>query len=143
MKYLLAALLLFGCSLSIEAADTPAKKKAPAKAKTETKEQLPSAEAIATAKTLTPSQKTKLMDIINQGDDAALQSLPGIGPAKAKNIVKARPVASPADLVLVDGIGEATLAEIVAHAKAGFPVAKAQTSEAKKKSAPKKKAKKE
>ncbi|MEN3943978.1 helix-hairpin-helix domain-containing protein [Prosthecobacter sp. SYSU 5D2] len=143
MKYLFAALLLFGCSFSIEAAETPAKKKAPAKAKAETKVEVPSAEAVATAKTLTPSQKTKLMDIINKGDDAALQSLPGIGPAKAQNIVKARPVATPADLVLVDGIGEATLAEIVAHAKAGFPVAEAKTPEAKKKSAAKKKAKKE
>ena len=129
MKYLFAALLFAGLSLSLHAAETPAAKKAPAKA--EAQEKVPSPEAMAIVKALTPSQKTKLMDLINAGNDEALQSLPGIGPAKAKAIAKARPFASPVDLVKVDGIGDATLAEIVAHAKAGFPVEEKKKSPAK------------
>lgn len=121
MKYLLASLLLTGFAFPLQAAEAPAKK-APA-AKAEAKEKAPSAEAVATAKTLTAPQKTKLLDILNKGDDKALQSLPGIGDVRAKSIVAARPIADPVDLVKVDGIGDATLAEIVAHAKAGFPVA--------------------
>lgn len=119
MKYLLVVLLLVGYTLPGHAAEATVKKKAPVK--TEAKEETPSAEAVAIAKTLTPSQKSKLLELINKGDDAALQSLPGIGPAKAKGIVKARPFATPAELVKVTGIGEETLADIVAHAKAGFP----------------------
>lgn len=120
MKYLFAVLVLVGMSFSVQAAEAPAKKKAPAKA--EAKVEAPSAKAQAVAKTLTPLQKTKLLDLLNKGDNKALQSLPGIGETRAKNIVKARPIADPVDLVKVDGIGDATLAEIVAHAKAGFPV---------------------
>jgi len=137
MKYLLAVLLLVGFSLTAPAAETPAKKKAPTKA--EAKEKEPSTEAVATAKTLTPSQKTKLLDLLNKGDEAALESLPGIGPSRAKSIVKARPFSDPVDLVKVEGIGDVTLAEIVAHAKAGFPVEEKKKAEPKKKGAAKKK----
>ncbi len=127
MKYLFAVLLLLGMSFSVQAAEAPAKKKAAAKA--EAKVDAPSAKAQAVAKTLTPLQKTKLLDLLNKGDDKALQSLPGIGEARAKSIVKARPIADPVDLVKVDGIGDAILAEIVAHAKAGFPVEKKNEAE--------------
>jgi Holliday junction resolvasome RuvABC DNA-binding subunit len=131
MKFLLTVVLLVGCSFSTWAAETAPKKQA-ASAKVESKEKAPSAEAQAVAKTLTPTQKTKLLDLLNKGDAEALQTLPGIGPARAKEIVKSRPFENPVDLVKVDGIGDATLADIVAHAKAGFP-------EADKKEAPKKK----
>lgn len=134
MKYLFALLLAVACIYPAHAAEAPAKKKAATKA--ESKEKTPSPEAVAVAKTLTPTQKAKLLELINKGDDKALQTLPGIGPAKAKAITKARPIAEPVDLVKVDGIGDATLADIVAHAKAGFPV------EEKKDAEPKKKAKK-
>ncbi len=130
MKYLFAVLLLVGFSFSAQAAEAPAKKKA---ATAEAKVKEPSAEAVAAAKTLTPLQKTKLLDVINKGDDKAVESLPGIGPARAKAIMKARPFADPVDLVKVDGIGDATLKEIVAHAKAGFPVAEKAKAEPKKK----------
>lgn len=130
MKFLLAVVLLVGCSVSTWAAEAAPKKK-PA-AKVEAKEKAPSAEAQAVAKTLTPTQKTKLLDLLNKGDAEALQTLPGIGPARAKEIVKSRPFENAVDLVKVDGIGDATLTDIVAHAKAGFP-------EADKKEAPKKK----
>ena len=80
-------------------------------------------EAEAITKTLTPAQKTKLLEIINKGDDAALTSLPGVGSRRAAAIKKARPFASPADLTSVKGISTAGLTDIVAHAKAGFPAA--------------------
>lgn len=141
MKYLVTLLLLIGFSMPLSAADTPAKKKAPA-AKTETI----SAEAQAAAKSLTPTQKTKLLDILNKGDDKSIQTLPGIGATRAKLVVKGRPFAEPLDLLKVEGIGDATFARIVAHAKADFPEkpnkktsAKAEGEEAKKK-APAKKA---
>ena len=73
-------------------------------------------------KELTASQRTKLMDILNKGDEAALTSLPGVGPARAKAIVKARPLQDLEALLAVDGMGEATVADLVTHAKAGFPV---------------------
>lgn len=114
----------------MQAAEAPVKKKDATKA--EAKKDEPSDKALAVVKTLTPTQKTKLLDILNKGDEAALDSLPGIGPSRAKTIVKARPFADPVDLVKVDGIGDATLIEIVAHAKADFPVVE-------KKKAPKKK----
>ncbi|TDU66175.1 helix-hairpin-helix protein [Prosthecobacter fusiformis] len=127
MKSILIALLLSTFTFTLQAADAPAAKKGEAKEKTV------SEAAVATAKKLTPTEKTKLLELLNKGDDAALQSLPGIGPAKAKGIVKARPFSDPADLVKVNGIGDATLADIVAHAKAGYPVAEKKKTEAKKK----------
>lgn len=118
MKSLLALLLLFAVSLPA-ATEAPAKKKEAATEKAAKNE--PSEKAVATAKTLTPSQKSKLLELLNKGDETALQTLPGIGAARAKNIVKARPFADPVDLVKINGIGDATLEDIVAHAKAGFP----------------------
>jgi len=79
------------------------------------------AEAEELTKSLTAAQKTKLMDIVNKGDEAALTALPGIGATKATAIKKARPIAQPASLVDVEGIGTATLKGLVEHAKAGFP----------------------
>lgn len=119
IKFLLPLLLaLLVAPLSVTAAESEPKK---APAKTAAAEKTPSPEAVAMAKTLTPAQKSKLMELVNQGDDKALQSLPGIGPARAKAIIQARPFEQPTDLVKVNGIGDATLADIIAHAKAGFP----------------------
>jgi DNA uptake protein ComE-like DNA-binding protein len=95
----------------------PAAKKADKPAATATSKE----EAEAITKALTPAQKTKLLEIINKGDDAALTSLPGVGSRRAGAIKKARPFATPADLTSVKGIGTAGLTDIVAHAKAGFP----------------------
>lgn len=113
MKILLTLLLTTCISLSSHAAEKSKK--------SEDKAEEPSAKVLAIAKTLTPTQKTKLMDIINKGDEKVLMSLPGIGEVRAAAIKKARPVEEPADLVKIEGIGEATFADIVAHAKAGFP----------------------
>ena len=129
-------------------ADAPAKKKAPSKAtvteasKKKATAAAPdeaSAKAQALAKTLTPSQETKLLEIINKGDDKSLQSLPGIGETRAVAVKKARPLKEPVALMKLDGIGEGVFADIVAHAKAGFPEATKPEAPAKPKSSAKKK----
>lgn len=121
MKLIITCLLTLGLASFSIAAETPAKKKSSAKAKAEATSDAPSGKAQAAAKSLTPSQRTKLLDLLNQGDDKALQSLPGIGETRAAAIKKARPIKDPVDLVKVEGIGDETLSDIVAHAKAGFP----------------------
>jgi|GEM_PF-1176737 len=141
MKNIITALILFGLSSPLIAAESSTKKKA--SAKEEAKEETPSGKALAAAKSLTPAQRTKLLDLINTGDDKALLSLPGIGETRAAAIKKARPFTDPVDLVKVEGIGDVTLQEIVTHAKSGFPdsdkkeaPAKATTESAAKKKAP-------
>lgn len=49
---------------------------------------------------------------LNTADRAALESLPGVGPATANAIIAARPFKSVADLKRVDGIGDARFAEL-------------------------------
>jgi hypothetical protein len=54
-------------------------------------------------------------------------------------VKKARPLKEPVDLMKIDGIGEGVFADIVAHAKAGFPEATKPEAPAKPKSSAKKK----
>ncbi|MEZ5431626.1 MAG: helix-hairpin-helix domain-containing protein [Verrucomicrobiales bacterium] len=108
-------------------------KKAPTKGSSTKKETTKSAEnkdseggakmakAEAITKDLTSSANSKLMDIVNNGDEKALTSLPGVGAAKAAAIKKGRPFSSPAELINVEGVGPGILEGIVKHAKAGFP----------------------
>lgn len=108
-------------------------KKAPTKGSSAKKETTKSAEnkdsdggaemakAEAITKDLTSSANSKLMDIVNNGDEKALTSLPGVGAAKAAAIKKGRPFTSPAELINVEGVGTGILEGIVKHAKAGFP----------------------
>lgn len=65
---------------------------------------------------LSAGQKSKLMDLLNKGDDKALNDIPGVGPIKANHIKKARPLKSIDDLILVDGVGEKTFDEIITWA---------------------------
>ena len=116
----IAAGLFAGQVGAAEKKGSSSSKKAPA-AKPASSEDKPSAKSEAEAKSLTASQKTKLMGIVNEGDEKALMSLPGIGETKAAAVKKARPFKEPLDLLKVDGIGEGTFSEIIAHAKAGFP----------------------
>jgi DNA uptake protein ComE-like DNA-binding protein len=132
MKHILSIAIAALVAVSSFAAEAPTKKgssKSKAKAKTEaskpTTDDKPSAKASAAVASLTPSQKTKLMGILNDGDEKALTSLPRIGEVKAAAIKKARPIKDPLDLLKVEGIGDETVSEIVAHAKAGFPEATA------------------
>ena len=130
---LILAIAALTSNLTIAADPAPAKKGAKPEApkveaktdakKTEAPRPTAKEEAEAITKVLTPAQKTKLLEIINKGDEAALTSLPGVGERRAGAIKKARPFAAPSDLISVKGIGKAGLADIVAHAKAGFPVA--------------------
>lgn len=138
-------LLVLGLTLpSVGADSAPAKKKPGILGvfKKGDKDPKPSkTEAEELTKSLTPAQKTKLMDIVNKGDEAAITTLPGIGATRAAAIKKARPIAQPADLIEVEGIGMATLSGLVAHAKAGFPAPVATEKAAPKKEPAKPKAK--
>ncbi len=97
---------------------------------------------------LTAAQKKDLLELVNKGDDKALQTMPGVGETKAAAIKKARPVKSVEDLIMVDGIGEVTFDGIVKWTadgmKADAPAEKADEKKAEeKKPAPKKPATKE
>jgi len=116
MKRCLILLILSLLVMPVMAAEPQEKKESPAQ-----KPDKPSGRAQVAAKSLTPAQKTKLLTLLNQGDAEALQSLPGIGATRATAIIKARPILEPVDLVQVEGIGEETLVDIVAHVQAGFP----------------------
>ena len=48
-------------------------------------------------------------------------TIPNVGATRAAAIKKARPFADVTNVMKVEGIGDATFAEMVAHAKAGFP----------------------
>ena len=56
---------------------------------------------------------------VNTADAALLETLPGIGEAKAKKIMEYRsyygPITEAADLLKIDGIGESTLAKILPY----------------------------
>lgn len=132
------------CGLNLFAADAAPKKKAAKPKADAAQEAKPSAKTEALAKTLTPTQKAALLKLLNEGDDKALLAIPGVGETRATAIKKGRPFADVTDVLKVEGIGEGTFAEMVAHAKAGFPAEgekKAEsTGEAKKKAPAKKKA---
>ncbi len=49
---------------------------------------------------------------VNKATAAQLETLPGIGPATAKDIISGRPYNTPADLIKVKGIGEKTVEKI-------------------------------
>jgi DNA uptake protein ComE-like DNA-binding protein len=129
---------ILAVSFSLSAAAAPAKKKAAPKKAPAAEEAKPSAKVEAIAKTLTPSQKTKLLALLNDGDEKELQTIPGVGETRAAAIKKARPFADVTNVVKVEGIGDATFAEMVAHAKAGFP--QPEKKESKEEPAEKKKA---
>jgi DNA uptake protein ComE-like DNA-binding protein len=127
MKSIIALLTILVVSFSLSAAETAPKQKSPAK---------PSAKVEAVAKTLTAPQKTQLLTLLNDGDDAALMAIPGVGAVRAAAIKKGRPFADVINVLNVDGIGEGIFAGMVEYAKAGFtpPAKKA----AKAKATPKK-----
>ena len=133
----LVVLLLMG--VSIQAADT--KKKSPSKSKPDAAEaaKVP-AKIEAIAKSLTTTQRSKLLDLLNKGDDNSLIAIPGVGETRAEAIKKARPFNDVTDVAKVDGVGEGTFAEMVAHAKAGFPQPEKKEEPAKSKAPTKKKA---
>jgi len=62
---------------------------------------------------------------INTADQKALESLPGVGPATAKEIVQGRPYKSVDDLANVKGIGKSKLEKIKPLVTVGGPPAAA------------------
>jgi hypothetical protein len=101
MKTFVYLLSILAFSLSLSAAETAPKKKSPAKPKAPaTEEAKPSAKVEAIAKTLTASQKTKLLALLNDGDDAALTDDPQCWcETRAAAIKKARPFADVTNVV--------------------------------------------
>ena len=69
------------------------------------------------ASKLTSSQKFKLLDILNKGDKEAVMELPGIGKSRAVDVIKARPFNNVEDLILIKGIGQKSLTDIVTFGK--------------------------
>lgn len=86
----------------------PAKSAAPGKAAEPAKKaEKPAAESKASPK-LAPGQKVN----INTAGKDMLEALPGIGPAKAQDIIDGRPYNTPEDIMKVKGIKEGTFAKI-------------------------------
>ncbi|NKF23923.1 ComEA family DNA-binding protein [Solimonas marina] len=61
---------------------------------------------------------------INTADQKALEKLPGVGPAKAQEIIKHRPYKTKADIQKVDGIGPKTYKMIEPEITVGGPAKK-------------------
>lgn len=68
-------------------------------------------------KGLPASKKASFKKLLNSGKAEELTELPGVGDATAGAIIKARPFESAAHLILVNGIGESTFANIVKSLK--------------------------
>ena len=139
MKTYIAFLSLLVLSLSLAAAETTPDPKSPAKPKAPAAEAAkPSAKVEAAAKTLTAPQRDQLLSLLNNGDQAALMAIPGIGEVRAKAIQKVRPLADVTHVVNADGVGEGIFGQMVAYAKAGFQPPEKKAASTKKKSTPKK-----
>lgn len=66
---------------------------------------------------LTPAESAKLLTLLNQGSAEELADIPGIAKTRALSITKARPFKEVGDLLLLDGVGTATFAKVLAHGK--------------------------
>ena len=66
---------------------------------------------------LTPTQEDKLLMLLNEGTVEDLDAIPGIAATRADSIVSARPYASIHEIILVEGVGNATFEKILAHGK--------------------------
>jgi DNA uptake protein ComE-like DNA-binding protein len=132
MKQIPIVLLALALALSAQSAETSPKKS------TVEKSDKPAAKSVKPTETpaaLTPTQGTKLLELLNKGTDEELATLPGLGATRLAAVKKARPIKEVPDLLNVEGIGEATFNDIIAHAKAGFPTDKPAKSDAKPKKA--------
>ncbi|MFT5107112.1 MAG: DNA uptake protein ComE-like DNA-binding protein [Pseudoalteromonas tetraodonis] len=64
---------------------------------------------------LTPTQKTKLLAMLNDAKSSDLTKIDGIGESRSQAIKQARPIESVEDLRRVKGLGLKTLAEVIDH----------------------------
>jgi DNA uptake protein ComE-like DNA-binding protein len=71
----------------------------------------------AATESLSELEAIHLLDLLNQGDLAALTGIPGIAEQRALRIVAARPLKSLDDLSLLPGFGPATVNAILRHAR--------------------------
>lgn len=126
MKHLLTFLLCLTLTSGMANGQTasPPQEKATEQSETKKSKKIkePSAKSRALAESLSPLQNSRLLSILNRGDDNELSSLPGIGAGRAKAIKESRPYQVPIDLLRVAGIGDSTFAAIVDYAKADFKV---------------------
>jgi len=90
-------------------------------AKTPTKPKSKSTASTGSAATettsLTPTQEDKLLALLNEGTVEDLDAIPGIAATRADSIVSARPYASIHEIILVEGVGNATFEKILAFGK--------------------------
>ncbi len=77
-----------------------------------------------------PKAKSEKVNL-NTADSAALEDLPGVGPAHAKAIIAARPFKSVDDLERVKGLGKARIDALKDLVTTDAPAAKAGTAKAK------------
>ena len=66
---------------------------------------------------LTETQENKLLTLLNEGTVEDLDAIPGIASTRADSIVSARPYGSVHEIILVDGVGNATFEKILAYGK--------------------------
>jgi competence ComEA-like helix-hairpin-helix protein len=79
----------------------------------------------STTKATTPITGGKVD--LNTATAAELEEIPGIGPARAAEIVKARPFKSMAEVKAIKGISSSVFAELLLHATVGEVVTKTTT----------------
>jgi DNA uptake protein ComE-like DNA-binding protein len=102
----------------LAAAETPAKTSTKSKTKAKTTAPTsPSGSAKSEETSLTPTQEDKLLALLNEGTVEDLDAIPGIAATRADSIVSARPYASIHEIILVEGVGNATFEKILAHGK--------------------------
>ncbi len=94
----------------------PAKKKKTAKIPVQS-ETASQKSAKKKTSSLTTSQKSKLLDLLNEGTGRELDAIKGIAKVRSESIIKARPFRAIDELILVKGIGETTFARVIEHAK--------------------------
>ncbi len=92
---------------------------------------------------LSSSQKGKFTRVLNSGKKEDLAKLPGVGDVRAAAIIKGRPLKSSAHIIQINGVGMATLENIVNYyAKGQDKKADAKNTTPKKSSTTKKPSKK-
>jgi len=115
-----------------KAKDTAAEKKKEAKAAVPSAaDKKLAAEAKKETAKLTPAQNKKVLDLLNTGDEKAIEAVEGIGDVKAKAIVAKRPYAKVEDVVMVEGIGIETYKSILATANPAVKEEKAKATDKK------------
>ena len=103
--------------------DAAAKKTtSPASVKLKSAKQVPSPGdhqlvAKKAAAKLTPTQKAKMLTLLNEGNVRDLVAIRGIGKSRAAALAKARPFKSVDQLANVKGVGEAVYTDLLSHAK--------------------------